>query len=60
MKKTTRKADSRRAAAKKPVARKLGARATTPARPVPKASSATYMPAPIQTLGRAPFRYPPQ
>jgi hypothetical protein len=60
MKKTTKKAASRKAVAKKAVARKPAAGVTTPARSASRASSATYMPAPIQSLGRAPFRYPPQ
>jgi hypothetical protein len=60
MKKTTKKAASRKAVAKKPVAKKPVAAGTTPTRPASKASPATYRPAPIQTIGWAPFRYPPQ
>jgi hypothetical protein len=48
MKKPMTKAAARKAEVKKPVAKK------------PKKSSATYTPAPLQTIGRGPFRYPLQ
>ncbi len=60
MKKMTKKATARKAVAKKPVAKKPAAGVTTPASSASKAPPATYMPAPIQSTGWAPFRYPPQ
>lgn len=48
MKRPMTKAAARKAEVKKPVAKK------------PKKSSVTYTPAPLQTSGRVPFRYPLQ
>ena len=55
MKKMTKKATARKAVAKKPVAKKPAAGVTTPASSASKASSPTYMPAPIQSTGWAPL-----
>jgi len=45
---------------KKPVAKKAAGRRAAPKQRTPKKSSATYTPAPLQTIGAVPFRYPPQ
>jgi len=60
MKKPMGKAAAWKAEAKKPVARKAPAQREAPQQSTPKKSSATYIPAPLQTSGRMPFRYPLQ
>jgi len=51
---------ARKAEVKKPVAKKAAGRRAAPKQRTPKKSSATYTPAPLQTIGAVPFRYPPQ
>ena len=51
MKKTTKR---------KPAARKAAPKKSTTRISTPKKPPARYEPKPLQTLGRAPFRYPPQ
>ena len=60
MKKPMKKAAARKAEVKKPVAKKAAAKRAAPKLRTPKKSSATYTPAPLQTIGEVPFRYPPQ
>jgi|SRR2546426_5912991 len=60
MKKPMKKAAARKAEVKKPVAKKAAAKRAAPKQRTPKKSSATYTPAPLQTIGEVPFRYPPQ